>query len=190
MGWLSRRRGSRTASGAAVSDRDASRADLEHLREFARSRSGVEAFVEPATSVTQTTVVFVAGDGEWTRRRVASPKVAGDVARKLGVPIYDTNLVGYPQRMRDFDQRQRLNPTARGQVNPAAAPSQTPQEQAAMMTLEVLAGVDPLPDDPTRDELVHLWRQARAKAHPDRRQGKRDAWDKVENAARVLGLDS
>jgi hypothetical protein len=189
MGWWSRRKASRTSSGAAVSDRDASRADLDHLRDFARSRIGVEAFVEPATSVTQTTVVLVANDGEWTRRRIASPKVAADLARKLEIPVYDTNRVGYPQRMRDYDQRQRSNPTARATVNPAPVAALTPQEQAAVMTLEVIAGVDPLPDDASRDELVHLWRQARSKAHPDRTGGRRDAWDKVENAARALGLD-
>ncbi|HET9899540.1 MAG TPA: oxidoreductase, partial [Actinomycetes bacterium] len=52
--------------------RTADRADADHLSEFARSRRGVEAFVEPRTTVTDTTVVLVAHDGEWTRRRVAS----------------------------------------------------------------------------------------------------------------------
>ena len=31
---------------------------------------GVEAYVEPKTTVTDVTVVLVADDGEWTRRRV------------------------------------------------------------------------------------------------------------------------
>ena len=34
-----------------------------------RDTYGVEAFVEPKTTVTDLTVVLVAGDGEWTRRR-------------------------------------------------------------------------------------------------------------------------
>ncbi|GAA1733654.1 hypothetical protein [Aeromicrobium alkaliterrae] len=150
----------------------------------------MEAFVEPATSVTQITVVLVASDGEWTRRRIPSAKAAADLARKLEIPVYDTNRVGYPQRMRDYDQRQRLNPTARATVNLKPAPALTPAEKNAVMTLEVIAGVDPLADDASREELVHLWRQARSKAHPDRTGGKRDAWDKVESAARALGLDS
>ena len=44
-----------------------------HLEEFVQSRPGVEAFVEPKTAVTETTVVLVATTGEWTRRRVPSP---------------------------------------------------------------------------------------------------------------------
>ena len=33
-----------------------------------------------------------------------------------------------------------------------------------------------------------LWSRARARAHPDRNDGDRAAWDRVEEAARVLGL--
>lgn len=146
--------------------------------------------MEPATSVTQTTVVFVAGDGEWTRRRIASHQAAADLARKLGIPVYDTNRVGYPQRMRDFDLRSRKSTSARASVTAPPTPQVTPQESAAVMTLESIAGVDPLPDDHTRDDLSQVWRQARAKAHPDRRGGDRTTWDKVEAAARVLGLES
>ncbi|MFT4298927.1 MAG: hypothetical protein QM597_04730 [Aeromicrobium sp.] len=188
MAWWNRRKTSRTASGAAVSDRHASRADLDHLTEFARSRRGVEAFVEPATSVTQTTLLLIAGDGEWTRRRVASPQAAVDLARKLEIPVYDTNRVGYPQRMRDYDQRQRSRPSARPTITPAASSALSSAEQAALMTLEVIAGADPLPDGHTPADLALLLRQARAKAHPDR-TGSREAWDKVEKAARVLGVD-
>ncbi len=50
--------------------------DVYHLEEWASSRRGVEGFVEPQTSTTATTLVLVAGDGEWTRRRVDSPKAA------------------------------------------------------------------------------------------------------------------
>lgn len=81
---------------------------MDHLEQFFRGRRGVEAFLEPRTTVTETTVVLVAHDGEWTRRRVTSPGAARDFARRLGMPIYDVALVGYPQRMRDFNARQRL----------------------------------------------------------------------------------
>lgn len=190
MSWFNRRKASRTEAGAAVSDRHAGRADLDHLRDFAKSRTGVEAYLEPATSVTQSTVVLVAGDGEWTRRRIASPQAAADLARKLGIPVYDTNRVGYPQRMREFDLRERKTSSVRAGGTTPATPQQTPQEAAAMMTLESIAGADPLPDDHTHEDLNQVWRQARAKAHPDRRGGDRTAWDKVEAAARVLGLES
>ena len=49
--------------------RGADSADTAHLRTWAAARAGVEAFVEPRTTVTDTTVVLVAKDGEWTRRR-------------------------------------------------------------------------------------------------------------------------
>jgi hypothetical protein len=78
--------------------------DVSHLQAFATSRVGVEAFVEPRTVVTETTVVFVALDGEWTRRRVAGPKAAFELCTKLGIPCYDAGIVGYPPRMREWTQ--------------------------------------------------------------------------------------
>jgi hypothetical protein len=79
-----------------------------HLEDFVRTRTGVEAFVEPATTVTPPTVVLVAQTGEWTRRRVADPGLVRGLAQDLAVPVYDVQLVGYPKRMRDFNDRQRL----------------------------------------------------------------------------------
>ncbi len=76
-----------------------------HLTEFAQSRQGVEAFVEPPTAVTTTTVVFVANTGEWTRRAVPNARAAHDLANRLGIPSYDAAVVGYPQRMRDWNSR-------------------------------------------------------------------------------------
>lgn len=81
--------------------------DSAHLAEFAATRTGVEAYVEPATTVTPTTVVLVAQDGEWTRRRVPDPATARDFARRTGIPVYDVNLTGYPQRMREWTARKR-----------------------------------------------------------------------------------
>lgn len=182
VGLFKRRR--RTAAGAVVSDRDASRADLAALREFATSRSGVEAYVEPKTTVTQTTVVFVAADGEWTRRRVANEKVASDLARSLKIPLYDANRVGYPQRMRDYNARATAKKTSveveRGDYSPA--------QFAAIMTLETIAGTEPLPRNPSKSDLERVLRAARSRAHPDRTGGDRARWDKVEEAARKLGL--
>ena len=104
MAWFRRRRG----PAGSRTDPETIRADLGHLEQFFRSRRGVEAFIEPRTTVTETTVVLVAHDGEWTRRRVTSPGAAWDWAHRLGVPIYDVALVGYPQRMREFNARRRL----------------------------------------------------------------------------------
>jgi hypothetical protein len=82
--------------------RSAEDGDIAHLTAFAGSRAGVEGFVEPQTLTTATTLVLVAGDGEWTRRRVSSAKAAFDLGRKLGLPVYDVAATGYPARMREW----------------------------------------------------------------------------------------
>lgn len=88
--------------------RTAGSADEAHLREWAAAHTGVEAFVEPRTTVTETTMLLVATDGEWTRRRISGPDGARKLARSLRMPVYDVQLVGYPQRMRDHDARQKI----------------------------------------------------------------------------------
>jgi hypothetical protein len=82
-------------------------ADLAHLEGFVRSRYGVEAYIEPRTTVTETTVMLIAHDGEWTRRRVPDPQSARSFAGRIGIPIYDVGLTGYPQRMRDYNHRRK-----------------------------------------------------------------------------------
>jgi len=91
----------RRASRPGVT-RTAADADTAYLEAFAASRRGVEGFVEPQTMTTSTTLVLVAGDGEWARRRVESSKAAFDLGRRLGIPVYDVAATGYPQRMRDW----------------------------------------------------------------------------------------
>jgi hypothetical protein len=91
----------------ATLDRGSQRSDLSHLEEFVASRRGVEGYVEPRTAVTETTIVLVAADGEWTRRRIAGPDVARKLSRDLSIPVYDAQVTGYPQRMRDWSSRQK-----------------------------------------------------------------------------------
>lgn len=79
----------------------------DHLRGFAETHRGVEAFVEPATNVSAESLILIAGDGEWTRRAVGSRKAAFDVATTLELPVYDVLLTGYPSRMREWNSRQR-----------------------------------------------------------------------------------
>jgi hypothetical protein len=105
MGLLDRLRLRRGRSGRP---RAADRGDEAHLREWTRTHRGVEAFVEPRTTVTDTTVLLVDADGAWTRRRIAGPAAARALARSLTIPIYDVQLLGYPQRMRDHDARERI----------------------------------------------------------------------------------
>lgn len=80
---------------------------LAHFREFERTRVGVEAYIEPATRVTSTTMVLIDFQGEWTRRAIPEPAAGFALAKELGIPVYDINLTGYPQRMRDWNARQR-----------------------------------------------------------------------------------
>jgi hypothetical protein len=87
--------------------RAASSGDLEHLKEFIATRDGVEAYLEPRTAVTDTTIVLVAGSGEWTRRRVDSPEAAAALARKQSIPLYEAAKVGYPKRMRDWTAQRK-----------------------------------------------------------------------------------
>jgi hypothetical protein len=87
--------------------REATDADLAHLRDFVRTRSGVEAFIEPRTAVTETTILLVADDGEWTRRRVEGRHGATAFARDSAIPLYDPAVVGYPARMRHYNERRK-----------------------------------------------------------------------------------
>ena len=86
--------------------------DLGYLRQWAAERggaeAGVEAYVEPQTPVTPLTVVLVAADGEWTRRPAGGPAGARRIGQQLRIPVYDVQKLGYPQRMRDFDARRRI----------------------------------------------------------------------------------
>ena len=115
MGFLDRfRSGSSTKMSGPARDgqrtgstrvRAADKVDEQHLLEFVSSKRGVEGFVEPRTAVSEVTLLLVAHDGEWTRRRVPSINWAHDFCNKHRVPSYDAGLVGIPQRMREYNSR-------------------------------------------------------------------------------------
>jgi hypothetical protein len=107
VAWFRRRKQRRKETGGSPGDRPSTKGDLQHLEDFVRSRKGVEAFIEPRTTVTETTVLLIAHDGEWTRRRVDGPEGARRFAHKMAIPVYEVALVGYPKRMRDFNERER-----------------------------------------------------------------------------------
>jgi hypothetical protein len=118
MAWLDRfRRGSHTRMRGPARDaartgsttvRASSRVDEEHLLNFVSGRRGVEGFVEPRTAVSDVTLLLVAHDGEWTRRRVPSVEWAHKFCNNNHVPSYDAAVVGIPQRMRDYNRRKKL----------------------------------------------------------------------------------
>jgi len=105
VGLFDRIRGGRRARGAVGND---PAADLRYLQQWVAEHTGVEAFVEPRTTVTDVTVVLVAADGEWTRRRAGGGAGARRLNERLQIPVYDVQKVGYPQRMRDYDARRRI----------------------------------------------------------------------------------
>jgi hypothetical protein len=112
MGFLDRfrrrRRSLRRPKGRGPTTvRASDSADEKHLTEFAASRRGVEGFVEPRTAVSDVTLLLVAHDGEWTRRRVPSVEWAHSFANKRGIPSYDAAVVGYPARMREYNRRRK-----------------------------------------------------------------------------------
>jgi hypothetical protein len=106
MGLLGRLRGRATRRRGpgrrSTLDRGPARSDRAHLEHFVATRRGVEGYVEPRTAVTESTIVLVAADGEWTRRRIGGPGDARRLSRELAIPVYDAQVVGYPQRMRDW----------------------------------------------------------------------------------------
>ena len=87
--------------------RASDRADEQHLNSWVSARRGVEGFVEPRTAVSDVTLLLVAHDGEWTRRRVPSVQWAHQFCNKHQVPSYDAAVVGVPQRMRDYNRRKK-----------------------------------------------------------------------------------
>jgi hypothetical protein len=118
MSWLDRFRGvGRTRTKAPARDayrtgstrvRASDSVDADHLNQFVQSHKGVEGFVEPRTAVSDVTLLLVAHDGEWTRRRVPSVDWAHSFCNRFQVPSYDAAVVGIPQRMRDYNRRKKL----------------------------------------------------------------------------------
>lgn len=103
---LRRPAGDRSRTGSTTV-RASDRLDEQHLTEWVSTRRGLEGFVEPRTAVSDVTLLLVAHDGEWTRRRVPSVAWAHDFCNHHRVPSYDAAVVGIPQRMRDYNRRRK-----------------------------------------------------------------------------------
>jgi hypothetical protein len=87
--------------------RAASNEDEQHLENFVSTREGVEGYVEPRTAVNDVTLLLVAWDGEYTRRRVPSDDWAYKFCKRHGIRAYEAGVVGIPQHMRDYIKRQK-----------------------------------------------------------------------------------
>ncbi|MGH3433766.1 MAG: oxidoreductase [Thermocrispum sp.] len=104
VAWFGKRRKSKQAPGTV---RKSTSNDVAHLDSWMSTRRGVEAYFEPRTHVTEATVVLIAHDGEWTRRRIDGLEAVQKFGAKRSIPVYEVNRVGYPQRMRDYTERQK-----------------------------------------------------------------------------------
>ena len=82
--------------------------DAHELRTWAAGRAFVEAFVEPETVVNEMSVVLVDETGQFIRRPIGGPKGIDAVGKLLGCPVYDVDETGYPQRMRERLERERI----------------------------------------------------------------------------------
>lgn len=82
----------------------ASKVSTKEIEQFMDTRDGVEAYLEPRTSIYPTTLLLVAADGEYLRRPIRERSQAAKLCEARGLPLYDAEKVGYPKRMRDYDQ--------------------------------------------------------------------------------------
>jgi len=76
-----------------------------YLDEWTSTRAGVEAYFEPGTNFDGPTVMLIADDGEWTRRRIDSLQAAHRFGHRRSVPVYEVFRTGYPKRKREYDER-------------------------------------------------------------------------------------
>jgi hypothetical protein len=80
---------------------------LKELEAFAAERKGVEGYIEPRTATSPTTLLLVDRDGDHLRAPVREPDDAVAFCEGHGIPVYRAEVIGYPQRMRDFEKRRR-----------------------------------------------------------------------------------
>jgi hypothetical protein len=92
--------------------------DSSELLAFARSRRGVEVYLEPRTRLYGHSVLLVADDGEYLRRPVPDAESARRFCGEHGIPVYDAARTGYPRRVRDYDRGVRPDRVELGDLPP------------------------------------------------------------------------
>ena len=80
---------------------------LEQLEIFVQSHKGIEGFIEPRTPTSPTSLLLVDRYGEHLRAPVREPEDARSFCERMGLPVYDAPVVGYPKRMKDYEKRRR-----------------------------------------------------------------------------------
>ena len=74
--------------------------ELERLQTFASAHKGIEGYIEPRTATSPTTLLLVDRDGEFVRGAVREPEDAVAFCNRLEIPVYDAQVIGYPDRMK------------------------------------------------------------------------------------------
>jgi hypothetical protein len=78
---------------------------LDGLSSFVEQHKGVEGYIEPQTATQPVTLLLVDRDGDSARAAVRDGRDAAAFCERSGIPVYDASVVGYPQRMVDFERR-------------------------------------------------------------------------------------
>ena len=78
---------------------------LAKLEGFLAERKGVEGYVEPQTATQSASLLLVDRDGDSVRGPVREPQDAWTFCERHSIPVYDAAVIGYPQRMVDFERR-------------------------------------------------------------------------------------
>ena len=76
------------------------RGPFKELEAFVKSHPGAEAYLEPQTATLDQSVLLVSTDGAWSRFVVADRSATVAFCKKIGVPLYDAAVVGYPHKHR------------------------------------------------------------------------------------------
>ncbi len=80
---------------------------LKELEVFIAERKGVEGYIEPRTATQPTTLLLGDREGAYERAAVTEPADAARFCDKHGIPVYDAQVIGYPQRMKDLEHRRQ-----------------------------------------------------------------------------------
>ena len=109
MGFLDRVKawfkGKSPRRAASPSTGPATKVSTKEIEAFIATRTGVEAYLEPKTTIYSMTLLLVAADGENLRRPIRDRAQAAKVCEEHGVPLYDASKVGYPKkRMMDYEK--------------------------------------------------------------------------------------
>lgn len=107
MGLFSRKRSPGASGSSRRGQAQARSATTAHFREFVATRQGVEAYYEAETPREPSALMLVARDGEWTRRKVPGARDGAKLANELEVPFYEVVKTGYPDSVRQWNERKR-----------------------------------------------------------------------------------